>query len=624
MNCINKRIIKTYTCLVLTLIIFLASFPTTIFANNNTTESHFKKTKNYTSTTYKDVPSNAWYYPSVKLAYEYELLVGSNGLFNPQEEMNLAQVITCAARLNAKYFNREAELNKLITNNKKGSAWYKPYLTYASKYNILLKTDNVTYLETPASREELAYYLAKSVPANNFTKIRNADIPDYYSINPKYQSSVRMLVDAGIIAGGDIYGTYHPHDSALRAAVATILVRIASPVERVTTETTKLPDSAPGISRLDKEYSTYLPLFPIGKYKGKVYYYPLTGDHKSLMRCNEDGTNQEVVLMGNEEARYLEDIELLDIINDEVFIRYNLSVYKTDLKFTKKEFLTTDIAIRTADPVIVGNRLFFHEGRSDLYCQFVSIDLSGENKVVYYSNEAVFEVVDQWVYLKDTDFSKKKISPIYKINIDGSGLTEVTDSCLYPFTRGPAFIIKDDWVYFLHGEHKQFYRANVNTKEEQRLSEMIPGEYRTSNTLQLINGDWLYFYSWRLVKSSPHTSSYCASLYRAKIDGSKTELVNEDSSESISSYGDYVIFTTAKEVEYPLKADYNYHPVKINSKTGRIYHYKKESIYSRITSDCGKGWLCTEEYDGYSALKGYYKVDVNFRNLIPVEAKYFR
>gem|GEM_PF-5353261 len=629
MDCKNKRIIKTCICLILFLMILLEPVTTATFAVDNNA-SRFKKTKIFTSMTYRDVPSNAWYYPSVKLAYEYDLLVGSNGLFNPHEEMNLAQVITCAARLNAKYFNREAELNKLIANNKKGAEWYRPYLTYASKYDILLKTDNTKFLETPASREELAYYLSKSIPASNFTKIRNADIPDYYSINPKYRSAVRMLVDAGIIAGGDVYGTYHPHDSALRAAVAAILVRIASPEERIKTGTIKLPDSAPGISRLDKEYSTYLPLFPIGKYKGKVYYYPLTGDHKMIMRCNEDGTDQEVVFTGTEEYRFLEDVKLLDIINDEVFIRYNLSVFKTDLNFKKREYLTKELApYIDTDPVIVGNRLYCHEGKGVIERRLVGMDLTGENKVVYYDNEAVFEVVGDWIYFKDADTSKNKISPVYRIKVDGSGLTEVVKSCLYPFHQGPAFLIKDDWIYYLHGEHNKLYRTNINTKKEQRLSEIIPGEYRTKNSLQLINGDWLYFYSWNYIKFDDRFAGYDAKLYRVKLDGSKTELITKDdfyceNIYSLSSEGDYVIFVTYQTANYPRKVEPKRHPVKINSNTGRIYHYNNAEIYVNLTHDCGRGWLCTIEHDAYGVLKCNHKVDVNFRNIIPVETQYFR
>lgn len=116
------------------------------------------------------------------------------------------------------------------------------------------------------------------------------------------------------------------------------------------------------------------------------------------------------------------------------------------------------------------------------------------------------------------------------------------------------------------------------------MSEIIPGEYRTKNSLQLINGDWLYFYSWNDIKFDDRFSGYDAKLYRVKLDGSKIELITKDDFYcediySLSSEGDYVIFVTYQTANYPRKVEPKRHPVKINSNTGRIYHYNNAEIY---------------------------------------------
>ena len=56
------------------------------------------------------------------------MLVGNKGTFNPNAKMNIAEVITVAVRLNAKYSDREIVLNALIAANPKGYAWYQPYI----------------------------------------------------------------------------------------------------------------------------------------------------------------------------------------------------------------------------------------------------------------------------------------------------------------------------------------------------------------------------------------------------------------------------------------------------------------------------------------------------------------
>jgi len=105
-------------------------------------------------------------------------------------------------------------------------------------------------------------------------------IKDYNS-NPKaFQNPVVEVFSAGIVTGRPD-GTFGCNEKASRAEASAMIVRLIDSAKR------RLPEV-----RLDKHVSTDLPIKPVGKYRDKIYYY-VDG---SLMRCNEDGSGEEMLV----------------------------------------------------------------------------------------------------------------------------------------------------------------------------------------------------------------------------------------------------------------------------------------------------------------------------------------
>lgn len=65
----------------------------------------FEQTNYYDSSTYTDVFDNDWYYYYVGFAYEFGIMTGTgDNTFSPDGNITLAEAITVASRLNAKYY----------------------------------------------------------------------------------------------------------------------------------------------------------------------------------------------------------------------------------------------------------------------------------------------------------------------------------------------------------------------------------------------------------------------------------------------------------------------------------------------------------------------------------------
>lgn len=72
----------------------------------------FEQTNYYDSSTYADVYDDDWYYYYVGFAYEYGIMTGTgDNMFTPDGNITLAEAITVASRLNAKYYGNT--INKL-------------------------------------------------------------------------------------------------------------------------------------------------------------------------------------------------------------------------------------------------------------------------------------------------------------------------------------------------------------------------------------------------------------------------------------------------------------------------------------------------------------------------------
>ena len=64
--------------------------------------SNFQKTASYTGQ-FKDVWSGAWYADSAKICYEYGLMQGTYGKFNPRGTVSGAEALTLSCRIHEVY-----------------------------------------------------------------------------------------------------------------------------------------------------------------------------------------------------------------------------------------------------------------------------------------------------------------------------------------------------------------------------------------------------------------------------------------------------------------------------------------------------------------------------------------
>ncbi|MBR5283541.1 MAG: S-layer homology domain-containing protein [Clostridia bacterium] len=179
---------------------------------------NFKGDKTYTGFT--DVAENAWYYTSVKSAFEYGLVKGAGATtYNPTGSLTVAEAIVMADRIHTLYKNGKDTLQN-------GSPWYQPYVDYAIKEGIITSGSFDSYTRS-VTRAEMADIFSRALPEKEYTVINkiNDSCPTDI-IGHKYESVIRTLYRAGILTGNDAFGTFTPDQGIVRSEAAAIVSRI--------------------------------------------------------------------------------------------------------------------------------------------------------------------------------------------------------------------------------------------------------------------------------------------------------------------------------------------------------------------------------------------------------------
>jgi len=210
---------------------------------------NFVKRNTYTAKTYADVNSSDWYYENVRSAYEYGLMVGdTNGKFNPNSNITIAELITIAARIHSIYYTG----NDDFANS---TPWYKAYTDYAKTTGIAGEyADYNAY----ATREQFASIIVNALPNKALEEINavaDDSIPDV-SVNDPYGRAVYKLYRAGIAIGND-NAEYKPGTTIKRSEVAAIATRMVDKSLRKTIQ-------------LGETYTVYFNIMRPGKTSEKV------------------------------------------------------------------------------------------------------------------------------------------------------------------------------------------------------------------------------------------------------------------------------------------------------------------------------------------------------------------
>ena len=190
------------------------------------------------SNQFADVPTNAWYYDSVKSAYNLGLVNGSSATtYSPNKEVTIAELYAMASRIHATYYGNEIQ--------PVDGAWFAPYVEYSQEYldtgshdTAYSYSDGSLVANLPATRWYFACILYAAVDPSEFNQLNHVlsgSIEDIDAMeNEEVRDCIYTLYNAGILTGSDAYGTFHPDDGITRAEVATIMARIIDPSQRKT------------------------------------------------------------------------------------------------------------------------------------------------------------------------------------------------------------------------------------------------------------------------------------------------------------------------------------------------------------------------------------------------------
>ncbi len=188
--------------------------------------TNFVKQYTYSEGTFSDVNTSQWSYSVIKACYEYGLMQGSApGWFNCTGNLSVAEALTMADRIHQIYTTGQSTL----TN---GSPWYQPYVDYAISNGIINQGDFSSYTET-ISRADMAYVFSRALASSQLGEIRTVTaIPDVNQAPSRDQGAIWTLYRAGVLGGGDIFGTFYPNTNIARQEAAAILARMAIPAQR--------------------------------------------------------------------------------------------------------------------------------------------------------------------------------------------------------------------------------------------------------------------------------------------------------------------------------------------------------------------------------------------------------
>lgn len=168
---------------------------------------------------FTDVPRDAWYYDSVRIAYKSGLVKGATGTtYSPGGELTYAEAVTLAARI----YQMLHEDAITLTN---GSPWYQPYVDYAKECGIILKDYD---WNAKATRGDYIEIFSGALWINDLeviNSVADGSIPDVPMTHPQ-AGAIYRLYRAGILSGSDDARSCYPDRTVVRSEMAAILTRI--------------------------------------------------------------------------------------------------------------------------------------------------------------------------------------------------------------------------------------------------------------------------------------------------------------------------------------------------------------------------------------------------------------
>ncbi len=183
--------------------------------------------------TFTDVPASAWYYDSVKYAYDNGLMNGTSvdgTVFSPNGTTTRGQLVTILWRLSGSQIVDTAASFKDVPDDQ----FYADAVKWANDNNIVNGYDDTAFgPNDPVTREQMATIFQRYAKYRGKSASGAADALEAFTDKGKVGSwaldAMRWACDSGIITGSaDNAGrkTLLPGGSATRAETATMLYRL--------------------------------------------------------------------------------------------------------------------------------------------------------------------------------------------------------------------------------------------------------------------------------------------------------------------------------------------------------------------------------------------------------------
>ena len=178
---------------------------------------------------FTDISENAWYYEAVVASVEKGLMKGvSDTEFAPDQNVTRAMFVTVLHRLSGD----TKETKDIAFSDVKADEYYASAVAWAKRNGIVSGVTETEFAPNQeVTREQMATMLYRyaKVIGKDASDASNANIPsyaDYDKISEYAIAAIQWAADTGIMKG-NTDGTFAPLNSATRAELAAVFVRIA-------------------------------------------------------------------------------------------------------------------------------------------------------------------------------------------------------------------------------------------------------------------------------------------------------------------------------------------------------------------------------------------------------------
>lgn len=181
---------------------------------------------------FRDVPSNAWFYDSVRYSYDKGIMTGLDVYtFGPDQLLARAQFATILYRMEG---TPEIKYSARFPDVANGQFYTNPVL-WASKDGVKIITGYSNGLFGPSdsiNREQMATMMYRYAKYKGFDITVKGDLsqyPDEKNVNDFAKQAMEWAVGSGLISGDG--GRLNPQGNANRAVCATIMQRFLQKYE---------------------------------------------------------------------------------------------------------------------------------------------------------------------------------------------------------------------------------------------------------------------------------------------------------------------------------------------------------------------------------------------------------